>query len=215
MPATTRPRLHMTRSPSTSPHSQDTGGSDTPPAVGAQLSRLREARKWSLESLSQRAGVSKSMLSQIERGQANPTVAVVWRLANALGVPLLELLEPGSAQIEQPQVTLVSAAQTPSFRSADELGELLILGPVETAGHFEWYQLQMKAGGALVSQAHEPGTKEHFTVLSGVFVVSAGGSAPIKVVAGETARYPADVPHSIRNAGRSTGAGLLVVMHAE
>lgn len=193
---------------------QEPDSLQAPPAVGKQLSKLRERRNWSLESLSQRAGVSKSMLSQIERGQANPTVAVVWRLANALGVPLLELLEPGNVQNAQPTVLVVPAAQTPSLRTSDELGELQILGPIETAGHFEWYLLQMKPGGGLISQAHELGTKEHFTVLTGSFEVSAG-TVSTKISVGETARYPADIAHSIRNLGRSTGSGLLVVMHPD
>jgi transcriptional regulator with XRE-family HTH domain len=185
-----------------------------PPAVGERLLQLRELRNWSLDALSQRAGVSKSMLSQIERGQANPTVAVVWRLANALGVPLLELLEPGKEAGAAPKVELVSSGQTPTLRTADELGELKILGPIESAGHCEWYQLQLSVGGTLVSQPHEPGTKEHLTVLSGSFEVVAG-SASSKVSAGETARYPADVNHSIRNIGRSAGSALLVVMHPD
>ena len=63
-----------------------------PPKVGATLQNLRQAQGLSLDELSRRAGVSKSMLSQIERNQANPTVAVVWRLANALGVEMTELL---------------------------------------------------------------------------------------------------------------------------
>ena len=55
-----------------------------PPRVGATLQSLRQAQGLSLDELSRRAGVSKSMLSQIERAQANPSVAVVWRLAQAL-----------------------------------------------------------------------------------------------------------------------------------
>ena len=57
-----------------------------PPEVGATLQRLRLARGLTLEDLSRIAGVSKSMLSQIEREKANPTIAITWRLANALGV---------------------------------------------------------------------------------------------------------------------------------
>ena len=64
-----------------------------PPRVGDALAALREQQALSLDALSRRAGVSKSMLSQIERAQGNPTVAVVWRLANALGVPLADLLQ--------------------------------------------------------------------------------------------------------------------------
>ena len=65
---------------------------NAPPEVGATLQRLRLARGLTLEDLSRIAGVSKSMLSQIEREKANPTIAITWRLANALGVEIGELL---------------------------------------------------------------------------------------------------------------------------
>src|SRR5512141_3112971 len=66
--------------------------SNSPPEVGATLQRLRLARGLTLEDLSRIAGVSKSMLSQIEGEKANPTIAITWRLANALGVQIGELL---------------------------------------------------------------------------------------------------------------------------
>ena len=59
-----------------------------PPRVGEQIQRLRTERKMTLDDLSRAAGVSKSMLSEIERDKANPTIAVAWRLTNALGVKL-------------------------------------------------------------------------------------------------------------------------------
>lgn len=64
----------------------------SPPEVGATLQRLRLQRGLTLDDLSRAAGVSKSMLSQIEREKANPTIAVTWRLANALGIGTEELL---------------------------------------------------------------------------------------------------------------------------
>lgn len=63
----------------------------TPPRVGEQIQRLRNERKLTLDDLSRAAGVSKSMLSEIERDKANPTIAVAWRLTNALGITLDEL----------------------------------------------------------------------------------------------------------------------------
>lgn len=183
-----------------------------PPPVGATLARLRQARGLSLDELSRRAGVSKSMLSQIERAQANPTVAVIWRLANALGVSLGELL--GNANDPAPPAVAVVAAQaTPSLRTPDGLCELRILGPIDLAGQFEWYALTVQPGGALVSQAHEPGSREHLTLLSGTLEVGSGATH-CKLQHGETARYAADQPHAIRNLGRSAARALLVVMRA-
>jgi len=181
-----------------------------PPKVGATLQGLRQAQGLSLDELSRRAGVSKSMLSQIERNQANPTVAVVWRLANALRVELSELL--GGERVAAPAIEMVPAHATPAMSSPDGLCQLRILGPIDLAGQFEWYQLTIAPGGALESAAHEPGSKEHLSVLSGTLDVSAAGSTQ-SLKPGETARYAVDGPHAIRNSSAQPAVALLVVLH--
>lgn len=182
-----------------------------PPRVGATLQALRQTQGLSLDELSRRAGVSKSMLSQIERNQANPTVAVVWRLANALRVELSELL--GGERPAAPAIETVAAHATPSMSSPDGLCQLRILGPIDLAGQFEWYELTVQPGGALESAAHEPGSREHLSVLSGSLEVSAAASVQ-KLKAGETARYGADGAHAIRNTGKAVATALLVVLHS-
>ena len=185
--------------------------STEPPRVGDTLAALRQRQSLSLDELSRKAGVSKSMLSQIERAQANPTVAVVWRLANALGVPLGDLLG-GAPQPAEPAIALVPVHATPSLRNPDGSSELRILGPIELAGQFEWYALSLQVGGALDSQAHEDGTREHLTVLSGVVEVAAGDKKQ-RLKPGETARYAVDRPHAIRNVGKAAASAWMVVVH--
>lgn len=185
--------------------------SDEPPRVGDTLAALRQAGALSLEALSRKAGVSKSMLSQIERGQANPTVAVVWRLANALNVGIGDLL--GAPPPVQPAaIEMLGAHAAPAIRSPDGLCELRILGPVGLAGQFEWYALSVQPGGKLDSQPHETGTREHLSTMSGVLDVQTGDQSQ-RIKTGETARYVADRPHCIRNTGKTTASGWLVVVH--
>lgn len=181
-----------------------------PPRVGIALAALRQQRSLSLDELSRQAGVSKSMLSQIERGQANPTVAVVWRLATALGVPLGDLL--GESRPSEPLLATVPAHATPLMTSPDGRCELRILGPIDLAGRFEWYLLAVQPGGSLDSQPHEPGSREHLSVLVGSLEVHAGGEQT-RLRAGETARYAVDVPHRIANPGKAAAQALLVVLH--
>ena len=181
-----------------------------PPRVGAALAALRQRRGLSLDELSRQAGVSKSMLSQIERHLANPTVAVVWRLATALGVAVGELL--GDGRPAAPLLATVPSHATPTLASPDGKCELRILGPIELAGQFEWYALTVQPGGTLASQAHEPGSREHLTVQVGALEVQAGAESA-RLRHGETARYAVDVPHSIHNPGRSVAQALLVVLH--
>ncbi len=184
---------------------------DEPPCVGSTLQSLRQAQGLSLEDLSRKAGVSKSMLSQIERNQANPTVALVWRLANALGVTIADLLNGDRPPV--PLLTLLAAHATPSLKSPDGRCELRILGPLELAGQFEWYELTVQPGGVLESQPHEPGSREHLTVLTGALEVQAGTESS-RVKHGETARYAVDIAHAIRNPGKTPATALLVVMHS-
>jgi transcriptional regulator with XRE-family HTH domain len=181
-----------------------------PPRVGETLAALRQDRALSLDELSRQAGVSKSMLSQIERNQANPTVAVVWRLANALGVPMAELL--GGDKPNQPAIATVPSHATPSLRSPDGRCELRILGPIELAGQFEWYELTVQPGGALESEPHEPGSREHLSVLAGMLEVQSA-EATTQLKPGETARYAVDQLHAIRNPGDVPAQALLVVVH--
>jgi len=180
-----------------------------PPRVGEQIQRLRAERRMTLDDLSRAAGVSKSMLSEIERDKANPTIAVAWRLTNALGVSLDSLFAPPKA----PEAIAVSGPHDiPTLSGHDAKYQLRVWGPIELAGKFEWYELTLQPGGALVSNAHEPGTREHLTVLHGSIEIEAAGATK-RLKAADTARYVADEPHAIRNAGKGEAKALLVVIH--
>lgn len=180
-----------------------------PPRVGEHIQRLRMERKLTLDDLSRAAGVSKSMLSEIERDKANPTIAVAWRLTNALGVSLDQLF---AAQRAPETIAVSGPHEIPTLDGHEAKYQLRVWGPIELAGKFEWYELTLQPGGALTSNAHEPGTREHLTVLAGsIEIESAGETKRLKLA--DTARYQADVPHAIRNAGKTDAKALLVVIH--
>src|SRR6201996_730437 len=180
-----------------------------PPRVGEQIQRLRAERRMTLDDLSRAAGVSKSMLSEIERDKANPTIAVAWRLTNALGVSLDSLF----AAPKPPEAIAVSGPHDiPTLSGHDAKYQLRVWGPIELAGKFEWYELTLQPSGALVSNSHEPGTREHLTVLQGSIEIEAAGTTK-RLKAADTARYVADEPHAIRNAGKGEAKALLVVIH--
>src|SRR5215510_4211100 len=64
-----------------------------PPPIGGKLHLIRKARNLTLSQVEELSGVSKSMLSQIERGKVNPTFATLWHLTQSLGIDIGELLE--------------------------------------------------------------------------------------------------------------------------
>ncbi|HEX7682635.1 MAG TPA: XRE family transcriptional regulator [Trinickia sp.] len=198
-----------TRRTAPSPVLAPASSAQAPPRVGEQIQRLRMERKLTLDDLSRAAGVSKSMLSEIERDKANPTIAVAWRLTNALGVSLDQLF---ATQRRHETIDVSGPHEIPTLDGHEAKYQLRVWGPIELAGKFEWYELTLQPGGALVSNAHEPGTREHLTVLNGAIEIEVDGEAK-RLKLGETARYQADVPHAIRHAGKGDAKALLIVIH--
>jgi transcriptional regulator with XRE-family HTH domain len=173
------------------------------------IQQHRKARRLTLDQLAASSGVSRSMLSQIERGEANPTFSTLWNVTRALGMELSELIAAESLHGDPVEVQPVYA--TPEIRTSDGKCVLRILSPVQMAGGTEWYLLTMAPGGELRSDAHARGTREHLTTLDGELVVETQGSDSA-VPAGATARYPADIPHVIVNRTGKEAVALLVVV---
>lgn len=182
-----------------------------PPAIGPRLRAIRKKRRLSLDELAAASGVSRSMLSQIERGQTNPTVAIVWNLAQALTLDLTELMGMTSAT-SHPGIEVTQPSFTPQIKTEDALCILRILSPPHTASGVEWYDLTILPGGALVSEPHLRGAMEHLTVREGEITVTSGDASQV-VGPDATARYAADLPHTIRNNATVAAKALLVVVN--
>lgn len=159
-------------------------------------SRLKEARRaqgLSLEAVSNLSGVSRSMVSQIERGESSPTIATLWNLTRALQVDFAGLLE---AQGTKDQIDVLRSQDVPKIENMGQGCRIRILSPPEDAGGHEVYDIRFDKGGDLSSSPHTRGTAEHLTILDGDVRVRSG-EAEMQLTAGDTARYAADVPHAI------------------
>jgi len=181
-----------------------------PPALGPRLHAIRKARGLTLDELSERSGISKSMLSQIERGQANPTFGTLWNITQSLGLELSELVEAG-ARRPAAAIERLAANLTPTINSKDGSCVLRILSPGGTAGLMEWYELAIEPGGRLESEPHGQGAMEHLSCLAGRLTVRSDGAAQ-ELAAGDTVRYRGDVAHAIVNPGKQPARALLVVI---
>ncbi|HEY2010664.1 MAG TPA: XRE family transcriptional regulator [Rhizomicrobium sp.] len=180
------------------------------PAIGPRLQAERQKQHLSLQELAARSGVSKSLLSQIERGEANPTFATLWHLTRALELEFSDLISMQS-KVGRGMIETIPANLIPEIRTEDGLCILRILGPTHTVGTMEWYDLTVAPRGALVSRPHAKGATEHLSVRDGVLKISSGDEEQM-LSAGMTGRYAADVPHAIRNAGKKPARALLVVI---
>ena len=178
------------------------------PKIGRKVLRLRQAYKMSLDDLAAKSGVSKSVLSQIERDQNNPTLSTIYRICKALHITVEEIVREET----DPRIfDKLSEHNTPVIKSDDGRCELRILGPITTVNWLQWYDITVESGGELVSDPHDPGTLENLTVLEGELEVDTGDSKE-RVCQGETLRYPADDRHVVRNPGNKPARATMVVV---
>jgi XRE family transcriptional regulator, regulator of sulfur utilization len=163
--------------------------------LGRAVLRLRKGYGLSLADLSNRSGVAKSIISQIERNETNPTLTTISRLAHALDVSIESMLQGAK---EGPFIEHLRRGTTPIFVSDDGLCRLAVTGWLRTVDWLQWYDFQADPGGILESTAHPRGSVECLSVLQGELEVDVADSLET-VCAGETLRYRCDMPHRIRN----------------
>jgi len=175
--------------------------------LARRIKQTRKSKGLSLEATSKLSGVSRSMLSQIERGESSPTIATLWNLTRALQVDFAGLLDEGDSASTIKEI--MRANRTPTIDSQGEGCRIRILSPPDQAGQLEVYQITFAENAALVSEPHRKGCVEHLTVLEGALSLEAGEDSA-ELCAGDTIRYSADCPHAIRAAGHAAKALLIV-----
>lgn len=175
--------------------------------VGNNLRRLRTRQGYSLERLSKASGVSRAMLGQIENGKSVPTIALLWKVANALSVPFATLI--ASSQSRGTIIMRRDAAKI--LTSSDGRFSSRALFPFDTERHSEFYELRLAASHTEHAQPHAPGTTENLVVTQGTVEITAGREPPQLLGEGDAVVFAADVPHRYRNL-RATEAVIYLVM---
>lgn len=182
---------------------------ETPAAVGPRIRALRDGMSLSLRDLAQRSGVSAPMLSQVERGETSPTLAVAGRIASGLELSLSQLLRLD----EGDGVTVVRADERLLGGHARGHRYGVLTPPVP--GQRAEVSLHTLKGGAATSgpddpPLHEPGSRETAVVTSGRVRLVCDG-APHDLSEGDAVTFDADLPHHFENPGRGEACFLSVV----
>lgn len=173
--------------------------------------RLRDARKeraLSLDGLAKLSGVSRSMLSAIERSESSPTVAILWNLTKSLNIDFAGLLD-STSEPDSPIVEIVRSAQAPVIHALGKDCRIRILSAPDSVGETEIYELEFNKGGKLESDPHRKGCLESLTVISGCVSVTSD-SVTETAKEGDMIRYFADRPHVIASPDQPSRAILIV-----
>ena len=177
-------------------------------AVAENLKRIRKTKKMSMERLAAEAGVSRSMLGQIERGEANPSVAIIGKLASALKVPAELLLENDTfVTLEQfPEVA------TKPVRLDGGKAVLRQNFPYDAVTRLESYFLDLYISARYEPELSVPGCICHATVMSGTVTLCAEGET-MRMIERDAIRFAADQPYRFENMTNSTARLLLVYQY--
>jgi transcriptional regulator with XRE-family HTH domain len=175
--------------------------------LGVRVRDLRKERGFTLEELARVSGVSRAMISKLERGEKNPTLVIAARLAEGLGVSLSRL----AGVEERREVVVVPKERRTVLRDPETGFERQSLSPTFAGRGVEFLRNVVPEGSTSGDfPPHRKGVEEHIVVESGQLEATLDGEK-YRLREGDALYFAADVPHRFDNAGRGECAYYLVI----
>jgi transcriptional regulator with XRE-family HTH domain len=175
--------------------------------LGERVRALRRERGWTLEMLAERSGVSRAMISKLERGEKNPTLVVAAKVAEGLGMHLSELV----GVEEKRKVVVVPRGKGMTMRDPETGFERQLLSPSLGGRGVEFMRNVVPEGSTSGElPPHRRGVEEYVVVERGRLRAVLGGVEYV-LEEGDAAYFEADVAHRFDNAGAGECSYYLVI----
>jgi transcriptional regulator with XRE-family HTH domain len=176
--------------------------------IAMGLKKRREALEISANDLAARSGVSRAMVSKIERLEVSPTAALLGRLCNGLGITLSSLIASAEDKSGPP---IARAAEQPLWRDPDTGLLRTMVTPINTGSKIEIVHVELPSGAEVnYDVMQQPHYDQHVYVLQGKLTLSYGDEV-YELSAGDCMRSRFDVPHGFANKGRTPCKYLVVI----
>lgn len=169
-----------------------------PQLIGTRVRSERQVQRWTLDRLAEVSGVSRRMLVSIEQGVANPSIGVLLKLSDALGVGLAALVE----QPQEARLKVVRSGTGPVLWAGEAGGRAVLVastGPPHVVELWDW---ALGPGERYAHDGHAAGTCELLHVLQGQVELEVGDQVAT-LQTGDAVSFPSDIPHAY---GTSRGA---------
>jgi transcriptional regulator with XRE-family HTH domain len=163
--------------------------------IAKNIRKLREKNKLSMDNLANLSGVSRSMLAQIERGDANPTISTLWKISNGMKVPFDAL----TVRPKNPYEIVRTAELHPLLEDGGKVKNYSLF-PDDEGRRFAVYYLELDPGSYWESEPHLRGTTEFITIFAGKIELYADKQT-FAIEQGESIKFKADTNHSYKNIG--------------
>jgi transcriptional regulator with XRE-family HTH domain len=175
--------------------------------LGGRVRELRRGRGLTLEDLAEQSGVSRAMISKLERGEKNPTLVVAAKLAEGLGVTLSQL----AGMEERREVVVVPRERRMVMRDPETGFERQLLSPNFVGRGVEFIRNEIPEGSTSGEfPPHRRGVEEHIVVERGSLRAILGGEEYL-LGEGDALYFEADVTHRFDNAGKGECSYYLVI----
>ena len=176
-------------------------------AIGDRVRQGRNGRGWTLDQLAERSGVSRRMLVSIEHGSANPSIATLLLISDALGIGLPALVDVGRS----PGLRVTRTGTAPVLWRGTLGGQAVLVAGTEPPDVTELWDWTLGPGESHVSEPHAAGTRELLLVLDGQVELRAGGDAEV-LAAGDSASFAGDLPHGYVNVSSARAARFVLTV---
>ncbi|GGI42613.1 helix-turn-helix domain-containing protein [Mammaliicoccus stepanovicii] len=166
--------------------------------VAHNLSQYRMRKQLSLNSVAKSTGVSKTMLNQIEKGQSNPTITTLWKIANGLHIPISELITN-----KDNNVSCISKSDIIPIYNDDKSIIIHPYFPYNIDKNFEMFNMELHPNAKMHSEGHHEGSEEYIIVHSGTLEISLNNQTHI-IRKDDAVHFESETPHTYHNIGDET-----------
>jgi len=175
--------------------------------IAEGLKKRREFLSLSTADVADRSGVSRAMVSKIERLEVSPTAALLGRLCNGLGITLSSLIASAETSVGPP---IARAAEQPVWRDPDTGLHRTMVSPRNTGSRIEIVHVELPIGAEVKYGAVQAIYDQHLMVLQGRLTLTIENDE-VELHAGDCMRSQVDMPHAFANRGRSVCKYLVVI----
>ena len=176
--------------------------------IAENLNRLRLEWNLSLGKLAELSGVSKVMLSQIEKGETNPTINTIWKIAKGLNVPYTLLIDK-----HELAPILVMKSEVNMQTSEDGTYRIFCYYPNNGKRNFEMFLIELDVGASYTCVGHSEKSEEYLTVLEGELLLEVNGDSYI-LKNEDSICFSSAFEHTYTNKGITLLKALIINLYA-
>lgn len=177
------------------------------PIIGKNLKDIRTKRSLSLDDVAKLTNVSKAMLGQIERGESNPTVSTLWKIATGLKVSFSSFIDE-----EDQNLKIVHQDNVSPILEDNNRMKLYPIFPFDAQKGFEIFTIELEPNCNHISTPHDDGVEEYVIVTEGQIEICINDKSFI-LQKGDSIKFKGNRSHSYKNTSQDKSVFQNIILY--